>query len=151
MKTFEELDCWKKAAALRRKVSTLTKTFPVEEKFRLMDQLLRASRSVTANLAEGFGRFHYQEYIQYCRQSRGSLYEIIDHLIVACEEKYITENELNEMRQEVHHCLAILNGFINYLMKAKSNNQVQEPEIWYNLIEQTQQITNNEQRITNNG
>lgn len=138
MKTFEELDCWKKAAALRRKLSILVKTFPAEEKFRLMDQLLRAS-----NLAEGFGRFHYQEYIQYCRQSRGSLYEIIDHLIVAWEEKYITENELIEMRREVHNCLAILNGFINYLMKAKSSNEIQEPEIWYNLIEQTQRITDN--------
>ena len=91
MKTFEELDCWKKAVALRKKLSLLVKTFPAEEKFRLIDQILRAARSVTANIAEGFGRFHYQEYIQYCRQSRGSLYEIIDHLIVAADEKYISK------------------------------------------------------------
>ena len=107
MKSFEELDCWKKAAALRRRLSALSKAFPAEEKFRLTDQLLRASRSVTANLAEGFGRFHHQEYIQYCRQSRGSLYEIIDHLIVAREENFISEKELNEIRNEVNTCLAV--------------------------------------------
>ena len=131
MKTFEELDCWKKAAALRRTVSALTKAFPAEEKFRLTDQLVRASRSVTANLAEGFGRFHHQEYIQYCRQSRGSLYEIIDHLIVARDENYISENELNEMRNEVNACLAVINGFINYLVKAKDRDHLKEPHLFY--------------------
>ena len=135
MKTFEELDCWKKAVGLRKKLSLLVKTFPAEEKFRLIDQILRAARSVTANIAEGFGRFHYQEYIQYCRQSRGSLYEIIDHLIVAADEKYISESELNEMRKEVNECLAALNGFINYLLKAKSGNVTKEPQSTYTLSE----------------
>ena len=116
IKTFEELECWKKAAALRRKLSSIVKTFPPEEKFRLSDQLIRASRSVTANFAEGFGRYHYQEYVQYCRHSRGSLYEIIDHLIVASEQKYIKEDELKEFRQEIDTCLAILNGSMNYVM-----------------------------------
>jgi len=135
MKTFEELDCWKKAVALRRKLSLLVKTFPAEEKFRLIDQILRAARSGTANIAEGFGRFHYQEYIQYCRQSRGSLYEIIDHLIVAADEKYISESVLNEMRKEVNECLAVLNGFINYLLKAKSGNVIKDAQSTYTLSE----------------
>ena len=135
MKSFEELDCWKKDAALRRKLSALAKSFPSDEKFKLTDQLLRASRSVTANLAEGFGRFHHQEYIQYCRQSRGSLYEIIDHLIVACEENYISEKELGGMRDDVNECLAVLNGFINYLMKAKQRDSVKEPELIYPVDE----------------
>ena len=133
MKTFEELDCWKKSVALRKKLSLLVKTFPADEKFRLIDQILRASRSVTANIGEGFGRFHYQEYIQYCRQSRGSLYEIIDNLIVAADEKYITESELNEMRKEINECLAVLNGFINYLLKANSGKFVEEPQNTYTL------------------
>ena len=72
MKTFEDLDCWKKATTLRRRLSKLVKRFPQEEKYELVDQITRAARSVTANIAEGFGRFHYQEYAQFCRQSRGS-------------------------------------------------------------------------------
>lgn len=134
MKTFEELDCWKKANALRVNLSVLVKSFPSEEKYRLTDQILRASRSVTANIAEGYGRFHYQEYIQFCRQSRGSLYELIDHLLVASDEGYITIEQLSENRMQVSDCLAVLNGFINYLKKAKlQNNTANEPEEQYHL------------------
>lgn len=97
----------------------------------MIDQVIRASRSVTANIAEGFGRFHYQEYAQYCRQSRGSLYELIDHLITAHDEGYITELELKDFKNEIEKCLSVLNGFINYLLKAKAQNKVNEPEIEY--------------------
>ncbi|WP_421978552.1 four helix bundle protein [Roseivirga seohaensis] len=86
MKSFKDLEAWKKGRVLRGDISVLTKTFPVEEKFKLVDQLIRASRSVTANLAEGYGRFHYQENIQFCRVSRGSLTEIQDHITVAYDE-----------------------------------------------------------------
>lgn len=130
MKTFEDLDCWKKATLLRRTLSELVKGFPQDEKYKLRDQIIRASRSVTANIAEGFGRFHYQEYVQYCRQSRGSLYEIIDHLIVACDEGYISKEEMNKLKSEIESCLAVLNGFINYLVKAKQTN-INEPDHIY--------------------
>jgi four helix bundle protein len=132
IRTFEELECWKKAAALRRRISALVKTFPPEEKFKLTDQLIRSSRSVTANIAEGYGRFHYQENIQFCRHGRGSLFETIDHLIVACEEGYISEDQLKNYKSEIHECLAILNGYINYLMKAKAGTtKVDEPLVPY--------------------
>jgi len=134
MKSFEELECWKKAAMLRRNLSALVKTFPIDERFRLTDQLVRASRSVTANIAEGYGRFHYQEFTQFCRHSRGSLFEIIDHLTVAEEEKYITEHQLNEFKRTIQECCAILNGFINYLQRAKKTGIVSEPKIIYETI-----------------
>lgn len=119
MRTFEELECWKKAAALRRKVSALAKKLPADEKFRLKDQLIRSSRSGPSALAEGYGRFHYQENIQYCRTARGSMFEVLDHLIVCNEEEYITEVELNEYRSQIAEALAVLNGYINYLIRAK--------------------------------
>jgi four helix bundle protein len=61
---------------------------------------------------------------------RGSLYEIIDHLIVAEEEKYISKEDLNNYKIEIEDCLAVLNGFINYLGRAKQN-KVNEPELSY--------------------
>ncbi len=72
--SFEDLDCWKKGTELRKVISSLIKKFPRDE-FSLKDQIRRASRSVTNNIAEGYGRFHFQETIQFCRQARGSLYE----------------------------------------------------------------------------
>ncbi len=79
----------------------------------------RASRSPTRNIAEGYGRYHFQENIQFCRQSRGSLFELIDDLITAKDEGYITEQEYNEARAKINIALRLLNGYINYLERAK--------------------------------
>ncbi len=122
MRTFEDLDCWKKITELRRKLTALAKAFPSEEKYRLTDQIIRAARSATANIAEGYGRFHYQENIQYCRQTRGSLHELIEHLIVANDEGYVTKDDLIRLKCETESCLAVLNGYIKYLLKSKEKN-----------------------------
>ena len=82
---FTELLVWKKSSDFRLKIFTLCDRFPKEEKYRLVDQMIRSSRSICANIAEGHGRFHYQENIQFCRISRGSISETIDHLICARE------------------------------------------------------------------
>lgn len=119
MKSFKDLEAWKKGRVLRSDISALTKTFPVEEKFKLVDQLIRASRSVTANLAEGYGRFYYQENIQFCRVSRGSLTEIQDHITVAYDEGYINEELAKKYDEQVEECIRIINGYINYLVKSK--------------------------------
>lgn len=65
MRNIENLECWKSARILRNTISNLVKRFPVDEKYRLTDQMYRASRSVTNNIAEGYGRFYYQENIQF--------------------------------------------------------------------------------------
>ena len=136
MQTFEDLDCWKKITALRNKISSLVKAFPKEEKFRLIDQSIRASRSATANIAEGYGRYHYQENIQFCRHSRGSLYEVLDHMIVAKDEKFISEEEFKDLKIEIRQCIAVLNGYINYLSRAKAQGkEVSEPELYYQLTD----------------
>lgn len=117
--TFEDLEIWQLAREFRKKISRLLKTFPAEEKYRLSDQLVRASRSATANIAEGYGRYHYQENIQFCRQSRGSLYQMIDHLTVAFDEGCIAENDYGELRDEAFVIIRRLNGYISYLGKRK--------------------------------
>jgi four helix bundle protein len=93
MYSFEDMEVWKSARVFRNLVSELVKKFPNEEKFRLTDQIIRSSRSVTSNIAEGFGRFHHQENIQFCRQARGSLVETLDHLICAYDEKFINKTQ----------------------------------------------------------
>jgi four helix bundle protein len=118
-KTFEELDCWKACREVRLFIMQLIKKFPKEEKFGLSDDMKRAARSTTHNIAEGFGRFHYQENIQFCRQSRGSLHELIDHLITAKDDGYIHHDEYTEGRELISKALALLNGYINYLSKQK--------------------------------
>lgn len=119
-KSFEELDCWKEARNLRLYVkNTIITKIPDSEKYALIDQLKRASRSVGNNIAEGYGRFHYQENIQFCRIARGSLFETLDHVIVAYDEGYISEEELNQLREIHNKALLILNGYIKYLTNLK--------------------------------
>jgi len=118
IKTFEDLECWKKARSLRLKISDLVKTFPKHEKFGLTSQIIRASRSVTHNIAEGYGRFHYRENAQCCRISRGSLYEVLDQVLVANDEGYITKTDLTRFRNDILESIKILNGYINYLLKS---------------------------------
>jgi four helix bundle protein len=120
IKTFEDLDVWKVCQKLRREIAELARTFPKEEQYRLSDQIIRASRSVTANIAEGYGRFYYQENVQFCRQARGSLYEVLDHLTVACDASYITEDSFRTHRDEVIRCIVVLNGYLRYLKNARS-------------------------------
>lgn len=115
MNRLEDLEVYKKSKFLRKELSDLVKDFPKDEKYRLVDQLIRASRSITANIAEGYGRFHYKENIQYLRQSRGSMYECIDHISVALEEKYINSTTHERFYNQIETCLKILNGYINYL------------------------------------
>ena len=117
--TFETLDVWKKGRELRNKISKLTKSFPSEEKYKLTDQMIRASRSVTANIAEGHGRYHYQENIQFCRQARGSLFELIDHLYVALDEEHIDNNDFNNYKSYIDEVIRLLNGYIKYLETRK--------------------------------
>ena len=92
--TFETLEAWKMARNLREGIATLVKTFPQEEKFRLTDQMIRASRSITANIAEGHGRYHYQENIQFCRQARGSLKNYIDRSSLSCHNDIMLFSEV---------------------------------------------------------
>lgn len=122
MRTFETLDVWKKARNFRNEMSLLTKSFPDEETYKLRDQLLRSSRAVTANLAEGYGRFHYQENLQFCRQARGSLFETLDHLSVSLDEGYITEDDFEQFRDTIMEVNGLLNGYINYIQDQKEQS-----------------------------
>jgi four helix bundle protein len=114
---FENLEVWKKCRQLRIEISELLKRFPDDEKYRLIDQLKRSSRSTTANIAEGHGRFHYLDNIKFCRNARGSLNEVLDHLICACDEALINADQLKHLREKYNECFRLLNGYIAFLKK----------------------------------
>jgi len=84
-RSFEELEIYKRCCVFRKKTFELVKIFPASEKYKLVDQLVRSTRKCPANIAEGHGRYHYQENIQFCRIARGSLTEAQDHLNCAYE------------------------------------------------------------------
>lgn len=112
VKDFVDLDAWKLGRDFRKRVYTLTRGFPAEEKHVLTAQLRRAALSVTANIAEGFGRYSYQENLQYCRQARGSAYEARDHLTAALDAGYLSRDEWQDTDQLAQRVIQVLNGYI---------------------------------------
>ena len=93
------------------------KSFPSEEKFRLTDQLIRSSRSVTTQIAEGHGRRTFPDRIRFCIIARGSLSETLNHFLDAVDCRYITDEQLLYYRSKIEEMERLLNGYINYLEK----------------------------------
>jgi four helix bundle protein len=119
IRSFEELKCWQAAREVRLFVAhRVVPLLPRDERFRLVDQLCRAARSITANIAEGYGRFHYLENSKFCSIARGSATEVLDHLITAHDESMISADLLAEGRRKVAALLHLLNGYMAYLKRA---------------------------------
>lgn len=123
IRSFEDLRVWQYCRDQRTDVAQLARALPQKETFRLADQLIRASRSVTNNIAEGYGRFTYNDNIHFCRQSRGSLYEIIDHLSIGLDEGYITDEAFRQYRDQCLSAIRLLNGYIRFLQQQSGPNQ----------------------------
>ena len=119
-KSFEELEVYKAAREFRKKIYKLIKGLPPEEKYNLDGQMRRASVSLTNNIAEGHRRYHFQENIQFCRISRGSLMELVDDLNTCIDEKYFSFNYLEELKAEGYKVNKMLNGYIAYPKKRQS-------------------------------
>jgi len=114
-KSFEKLIVWQKSRDLKNEIFQLVKSFPPEEKFRLADQLIRSSRSINTQIAEGHGKRTNKDKIKYCMQARGSLSETLNHLIDASDCTYVSAELLRYYRCKIDELERILNGYIKYL------------------------------------
>ena len=121
VRDFTDLLTWKAARILRTHVCGMCRRFPKEESFGLSSQMRKAAVSITANLAEGHGRFSYQENIQFCRQSRGSVYELRDHLTPALHAGYITADEYKQHDGQAVSVVKLINGYIRATKQRKIN------------------------------
>ena len=114
VETYRDLDVWKQTKDLVTEIYRITKAFPKDEQFGLTNQLRRAAVSIPSNIAEGCGRNHFKDSIQFFFVSRGSLYEIETQIIIAFDLGYLTESEQTNIINKIKSCKRLLNGFINY-------------------------------------
>lgn len=116
----ESLLIWKRAidyvVLINQKVLP---RLPSSEKFSLSSQLRRSAQSVPANIAEGFGRFYYQEGIRFCYIARGSLEETYSHLVLANKLGYLSEELFGECVDKTQEIRKLINGYIRYLKRSK--------------------------------
>jgi len=114
---FQNLKCWQLAQRLMIEVHKVAAQLPPIERYDLASQMRRSSKSVMANIAEGYGRYHYLDKLRFFYIARGSLDETINHIITCLDLQYISEarfNELHDLAQEAHRTL---NGYISYVRK----------------------------------
>ncbi len=122
---FEDLEVYQAARAFRNRVYKLVSMLPVAEKFALAEQMRRAAISVTNNIAEGYGRFNWQDTSRFCRLSRGSLMELVDDINVCVDQDYADEDHLANLKSDAERTLQLLNGYIRYL-QGRKNRKDQE-------------------------
>ncbi len=120
MRTFEDVDAWKSAKELRNRISVIVKEFPTHERFELISQLKRTSRQVGNHIAEGYGKLQYQENINACKQARGSLFETLDHMLIAHDEGYVNDRVMKDFREQWAECVRLLNAYIAYIRRARN-------------------------------
>jgi four helix bundle protein len=115
----DEFELYGVAREFRRNVYRLIRQLPPAERYCLDPQMRKAIVSVTNNIAEGHGRWHYRENIQFCRIARGSVEEIIDDLNVCSDESYGDQQLVAKLRGDAYALIARVNGYIAYLRKSR--------------------------------
>jgi four helix bundle protein len=115
----DDFELYKVAREFRKRVYVLMKQLPLEEKYDLGRQMRRAALSVTNNIAEGHGRWHYQENIRYCRISRGSVDELIGDFNTCLDERYGDPTLAEGLKVEAYELVRRINSYIAYLRKTK--------------------------------
>jgi len=102
----------------------VSRRVPAFEKFELASQIRRAAVSLTNNIAEGHGRWHYLDHIKFVLHSRGSLEELIDDLNVCEDEKYLPLPEIQKLKDEGWQLLRLINGYLRYLRDCKAGESL---------------------------
>jgi len=116
-RSFREFPVWKESISISKKVFLLSKELPRSEDYGLTSQLRRAANSVSANIAEAFGREHLKDKQNFYRYSRGSAYELQSHLIYGTEVKYFPQDEINKLDENIEKIIHSLNKIIKTLKK----------------------------------
>ncbi len=115
---FEDLDAYKLALKIVDEAYRVSKSLPAEEKYNLASQMRRASISITLNIAEGYGRYHYLDTLRFYYIARGSLEEVLSAFIV-CDKLGYTKGKLESQRQLHGNAIRALNGYIRYVRGQK--------------------------------
>ena len=120
IKSFTDLNAWKKSHELVIGIYRITKQFPKEEQFGLTSQIRRAAVPITSNIAEGFSRHSNKDRIHFYHMSLGSLTEVQSQLIIARDIKYVNTEEIQKLAEQSVVASKLINGLIKHLKSRKS-------------------------------
>ena len=115
IKDFRTLKVWQKANALEQEIGELVKEFPNFEQYRLVDQLVRAVRSIGANIAEGNTQLFVKKEIVHANIALGSAGEVRNHLLTAYQNGYINREQYDALDKKLIEIIKMLFGYIKRL------------------------------------
>jgi four helix bundle protein len=119
-KNLEGLLVWQKATALVVAIyQEVLPVLPPEEKWNLANQIRRSSQSIPANIAEGYGRYYFQETVRFCYIARGSLDETLSHLLLANRLGFLPDEIFQPLKSDLHEVARLLNGYIAFIKRSK--------------------------------
>lgn len=121
IRSFEDLEVWQKSKQLVVEIYGLVGEFPREETFGVTSQIKRSALSVPANIAEGFGRYHFMDKAKFYLNARGSLYELKSHLLIASEVGLTSLSGLSEILGLIEVLSSRLNTLINTTRQLKAS------------------------------
>jgi len=113
IKDFTDLEVWQIGKDIVRQNYELTSHFPKEEIFGIASQIKRAALSIPANIAEGFGRFHFPDKARFYINARGSLYELKSHLLISEHLGFASGGQIQDIIKIVDELSVKLNNLIN--------------------------------------
>lgn len=120
IRNFYGLEAWKKGHLLVLNIYKITKNFPKEEIYGIVSQLRRASSSITANIAEGFARYHFKDKAKFYYNARGSVAEVQNFLLLAKDLSYIDLKICKELEEKANEASKLINGLIRSTKKQNS-------------------------------
>lgn len=121
---FEDLDCYELALDVMANAHKVADVLPSKEKYDLSQQIRRASKSISANIAEGYGRFHYLDTLRFYSIARGSLNETLSHFITAKSLGYIEQDYFESVYDLTRQAEKTLNGLMNYVRRQRTGNKL---------------------------
>ncbi|MCF6147396.1 MAG: four helix bundle protein [Candidatus Kuenenia sp.] len=123
-KSFREMPIWGEAMEIAESVFRLTESLPKKEDYGLTSQIRRAALSISANIAEAFGRYHINDKINFYYFSRGSVAETQNHLEYGLRVGYFRQAGVSTIDSKLNKLYESINRLIKSL-KSQSQSQSQ--------------------------
>ena len=117
IKSFEEIEAWKKARKLVKEIYKISSSGEFSEDWSLKDQIKRAALSIMSNISEGYSRQTDKEFTQFLYIARGSTAEVQSQLYLALDLNYIDNDKFEYLYKETVSIIKLISGFIKYLKK----------------------------------
>ena len=144
-KGFEGLKVWQKAHQLMLDIHTkLIPVLPKDEKWGLCDQIRRSSKSIGANIAEGYGRHYYMDNVRFCYNARGSLDETVNHIRDSFDLKHCPDDLYRDLRARAEEVRKMLNGYISWLKTQKTGEKEPGANLSLRELPVEYEVTGNE-------